>query len=277
MASVLGDAREGLRRHTFLGGNSFMLRMLNRYRAELGVTAPPQELEAAATATERQLRTDTATLRIADARRTASSALFTVIIENLTGHKLPTGYPSRRAWLHVTVRDAAGQVLFESGAVRPTGAITGNANDEDPAGYEPHYDEIRSPEQVQIYESVMVDQQGAPTTGLLHGVRYVKDNRLLPVGFDKSTASADVAVHGAAASDADFQAGGDRVQYAIDIAPRPGPITVDVSLRFQTISFRWARNLASYTAVETKRFTAYYDAMAQGTAVTIARATAILD
>jgi hypothetical protein len=96
IASVLGQPREGLTRHTFLGGNVFMLRMLNRYRNELGVTAPPHELEAAAMATERQLRAETATLRIADERRTGSSVTFTVIVENLTGHKLPTGYPSRR-------------------------------------------------------------------------------------------------------------------------------------------------------------------------------------
>ena len=32
VASVLGDPRPGLSRHTFVGGNFFMLRMLNRYR-----------------------------------------------------------------------------------------------------------------------------------------------------------------------------------------------------------------------------------------------------
>ena len=37
IASVLGEPREGLSRHTFLGGNFFMLRMLNRYRDDLGV------------------------------------------------------------------------------------------------------------------------------------------------------------------------------------------------------------------------------------------------
>jgi hypothetical protein len=276
IASVLGEPREGLSRHAFLGGNFFMLRMLNRYRHELGVTAPPHELEAAAIATERQLRADTATVRITDARRTEASATFTVIVENLTGHKLPTGYPSRRAWLHVTARDATGQVVFESGAVAPTGAIAGNANDEDPARYEPHYDEIRSADQVQIYESVMVDVKGTPTTGLLLGVDYVKDNRLLPRGFDKSTASAEVAVHGAAADDLDFQSGGDRVRYAIDLSKRQAPITVDAELRFQTISFRWARNLATYTAAETKRFTSYYDSMAQGSTLAIARGGATI-
>jgi hypothetical protein len=277
IASVLGEPREGLSRHTFLGGNFFMLRMLNRYRHDLGVTAPSHELEAAAMATERQLRADTATLRIADARRTGSSATFTVIVENLTGHKLPTGYPSRRAWLHVTARDATGQVLFESGAVAPTGAIAGNANDEDPVRYEPHYDDIRSPDQVQIYESVMVDVEGTPTTGLLQGVRYVKDNRLLPRGFDKSTASTDVAVHGAAFGDADFQSGGDRVRYAIDVSKGQGALTLEAELRFQTISFRWARNLATYDAVETKRFASYYDSMAQRSSLAIARVAAMID
>jgi hypothetical protein len=277
IASVLGEPREGLSRHTFLGGNVFMLRMLNRYRNDLGVTAPSHELEGAAMATERQLRADTATIRIADARRTASSAAFSVIVENLTGHKLPTGYPSRRAWLHVTVRDATGRVLFESGGVAPTGAIAGNANDEDSARYEPHYEEIRSAEQVQIYESVMVDQQGTPTTALLQGVRYVKDNRLLPRGFDKATAPADVAVHGAATGDADFQSGVDRVRYVIDVSKAQGPITADVELRFQTISFRWARNLATYAAAETKRFGSYYDSMAQGSSLAIARGTATFE
>jgi hypothetical protein len=277
IASVLGEPREGLSRHTFLGGNFFMLRMLNRYRNDLGVMAPSHELEAAALATERQLRADTATIRIVDARRMGSSAAFSVIVENVTGHKLPTGYPSRRTWLHVTLRDTTGQVLFESGAVAPTGAIAGNANDEDPAGYEPHYDEIRSAEQVQIYESVMVDQKGTPTTGLLQGVQYVKDNRLLPRGFDKSTASADVAVRGAAASDTDFQGGGDRVRYAVDVSKGQGPITVDVELRFQTISFRWARNLATYASAETKRFASYYDSMAQGSSVAIVRVAATID
>ena len=39
-----------------------MLRMLNRYRAELGVQAPPAELEATANATIRQLEQETASL-----------------------------------------------------------------------------------------------------------------------------------------------------------------------------------------------------------------------
>ena len=46
IASVLGAPRKGFARHTFVGGNFFMQRMLNRYRAELGVVATAAELEA---------------------------------------------------------------------------------------------------------------------------------------------------------------------------------------------------------------------------------------
>lgn len=37
------------------------------------------------------------------------------------GHKLPTAYPSRRVWLHVSIRDAANALVFESGTLRPNG------------------------------------------------------------------------------------------------------------------------------------------------------------
>src|SRR5688572_17096065 len=69
ITSVLGEPREELARHTFLGGNFLMLRMLNRYRDALRVTAPSQELEAAAQATIRQLQRETAEVSIERAHR----------------------------------------------------------------------------------------------------------------------------------------------------------------------------------------------------------------
>ena len=54
-----------------------------------------------------------------------------VSVENLGGHKLPTAYPSRRAWLHVAVRDRNNRIVFESGAVDAKGQIAGNDNDAD--------------------------------------------------------------------------------------------------------------------------------------------------
>jgi hypothetical protein len=275
VASVLGDMREHAGRHTFLGGNFVMLRLLNRHREALGVEALPQELEAASSATLRQLERDTASLAVANLARTADGQLvFDVVVQNLTGHKLPTGYPSRRAWLHVTVRDQAGGVVFESGPVTDTGLIRGNDGDADAARVEPHHAEIRTSDQVQIYESVMGDPQGVPTTGLLRAVRFLKDNRLLPRGFDKATAAADIAVRGEAAGDRDFLGGGDRVRFVVSPAGRSGRMSVDAELRYQPISFRWAENLRAYDAPEPRRFTAYFAGAAPSSSAVLARARA---
>jgi hypothetical protein len=274
ISSVFGEPRERLSRHTFLGGNFFMLRMLNRYRDELGVTAPGQELEAAAQATVRQLQRDTAEVAVVRTGRAAGTLELDVDVRNLTGHKLPTGYPSRRAWLHVTVRDASGAAIFESGAVDARGSIAGNDNDADALRFEPHYEEIRTADQVQIYESVMADAGGRPTTGLLQGLTFVKDNRLLPRGFDKATAEPDIAVRGGAAIDADFGAEADRVRYRVNVGASPGPLRVEVALRYQPISFRWANNLRAYDAAEPRRFVSYYDSMGAATSVELARAIA---
>ena len=207
-----------------------------------------------------------------DARHARGQLAIDVMVRNLTGHKLPTAYPSRRAWLHVTVRDRNGQVIFESGAMEPSGAIRANDNDVDAARFEPHHTEIRSADQVLVYESVMHDVNGNVTTGLLRGTGYIKDNRLLPRGFDKATAVPDIAVRGAAQNDPDFTAGSDRVRYLVNPSGRTGPFEVVAELRYQPISYRWAQNLRAYDAMETRRFVNWYDEMASGTSHVLASA-----
>lgn len=274
IASVLGVPRETVGRHTFAGANVFMLRLLDRYRDALGVDALPGELDRAARVTLQLLQGRTASVSIVRTERSGDHLLVDVAVRNLAGHKVPTGYPARRAWLHVTVRNGGGRVLFESGAVSSTGRIEGNDADTDPGRYEPHYLEIRRPDEVQIYESVMGDASGRPTTGLLSAVRFLKDNRLLPSGFDKTSAPPDIAVHGEAAADEDFAGGEDRVRYLVPVAGAGGPLRVDVALTYQAIAFRWADNLRAYRAAETARFLAMYDAMAAESTVVLARATA---
>jgi hypothetical protein len=273
IASVLGEPRERLARHTFLGGNFFMLRMLNRFRTALGVMAPAPELDSAAQATLRQLGSETAAVDIARTSVIDGRLEADVVVRNLTGHKLPTGYPSRRVWVHLTVRDADGATVFESGAVDASGRVAGNDNDADARRFEPHYDEIRTAEQVQIYEAVIAGPDGALTTGLLTATQYVKDNRLLPRGFDKATAEADIAVHGDAARDASFTDAGDRIRYNVAVKGA-GPLTVEAELRYQPIGFRWADNLRGYEAAEPRRFVSYYDAMAASSSTLLARASA---
>ncbi|HPB27677.1 MAG TPA: hypothetical protein PK017_05470 [Acidobacteriota bacterium] len=267
---VLGDPRPAVSAHTFLGGNTLMMRIFNRYRGELGVAALPEELDAAARRTEAHLASESATIAVTATRADNGCLVADVEVVNRAGHKLPTAYPSRRAWLHVAVRDRSGAVVFESGAVSPDGRIAGNDNDADAARFEPHYDEITAGDQVQVYEPILGDPAGAVTTGLLTAVSYLKDNRLLPRGFDKRTAPKDVAVHGSASADDDFAGGGDRIRYAMDMSGATGPFTVSVRLYYQSIGYRWAKNLAGRTDAESVRFTRYYDAMAAESAVVLA-------
>jgi hypothetical protein len=270
---VFGVPREGVSRHTFVGANFFMLRMLNRYRDVLGVSALPQELTAAADQTMRFLGAQAARIRIDDVQVVSGRLRADVVVENLGGHKLPTAYPSRRAWLHVIVRDGSGRPVFESGAVNPDGSVQGNDNDADASKFEPHYTEVRSADEVQIYETIMGDANGRVTTGLLAAVRYVKDNRLLPRGFDKATAEPDVAVHGGALEDPDFVGAADRVRYSTPIGNAQGPFVVEAELLYQPIGYRWATNLKAYgREPEPHRFTGYYDQMAAASTTTLARA-----
>jgi hypothetical protein len=248
----------------------FMQRMLSRYRGDLGVAATPAEMDVSIAATLANLEKSTAELSIERAERSGSQLFADIGVRNLTGHKLPTGYPSRRVWLHVRVRGRDGRVVFESGAIAPNGAIAGNDNDADAMAFEPHHSEIRTPEQVQIYESIMGDSIGRPTTGLLTAVRYLKDNRLVPRGFDNATADSRIAVVGAAAQDADFGDSGDRVRYAVEVNPADGPFEIDAELRFQVIGFRWAENLRPYQSEETSRFVGYYESMASSSSEVLA-------
>jgi hypothetical protein len=273
IASVLGEPREHLSRHDFRGANFVIPALLNRFRSELGIVALPSELDAAVGRTRSYLRERAASIAIEGGRLTAERLEVDVVVRNLAGHKLPTAYPSRRAWLQVTVRDGADRIVFSSGAPQSNGAIADNDNDLDGEIFEPHYREIRSADEVMIYEAILGAPNGAVTTGLLTAVSYLKDNRILPQGFTKDDAPDEVKPRGDAAADPDFAGGADRLRYSIDVAGAEGPFTVDVQLWYQPIGYRWAMNLDAYDAPEPKRFLGYYTSMAAATVLARAGAT----
>ena len=276
ISSVLGQPRPAFSQHVFRGGNAFMLSILNKYRGELGVTALPQELDATIQRTREFLSSETARVTIDRAAVLGSTLEFEVAIESLSGHKLPTAYPSRRVWLHVLVSDDGGNVVFESGRLNPDGSIVGNDNDADGSRFEPHYNLIEHADQVQIYEPILVDWQDRVTTGLLFAFRYIKDNRLLPRGFDKASASSEIAVNGAASDDPDFIGGSDRIGYSIDLAGTASALSVTVELMFQTVGYRWAENLSAYDAEEPQRFVRYYRETAGNSAVILASDSSVV-
>ena len=272
ITALYGQPREGMRRHVFVGANFLMQGLLQDHRDELATAAEPDELNAAVKRTTEFLQSKSAKVTIRSMERTPNGLTIELHVENLTGHKLPTAYPSRRAWLHLVVRDGSGQVVFESGKLNPDGSIVGNDNDLDPLRYEPYYREITSSEQVEIYEPILKDSAGKVTTGLLHAVGYLKDSRLLPSGFDKATAEPDIAVHGGATDDPAFNDKGSLVRYVVSTGSAAGPFRVEAELWYQPIGFRWAHNLEPYKATEPQRMVSYYEQASTKSATVLARA-----
>lgn len=245
--------------HSFVGGNAYMLEVLDKFGEELGVTASSENYDAAIDRTLNQLQNNSATVDFEDVHISGTRIIADIVVRNLAGHKFPTGFPSRRAWLHFTILDGSGQKVFESGGYSQDGSIVGNDNDADPALWEQHYLAIVEPDQVQIYEAILRNTEGDITTTLLLAAGYRKDNRLLPDGFEKESPYEDIAVRGGAMEDEDFQGGGDSIQYAVDIGSAAEPLTVKVELLYQTISFRWADNLRDKDAEEIQRFLRFLD------------------
>ena len=253
------SARSPFEQHFFVGANAFMLNVLKSHTSELGVTTSSAQLDATLARLTSQLQTNTASLAVTSAQITDGTLSLQVNVQNKAGHKLPSGIPARRAWLYLTVQDAQGRVVFESGRPLADGRISGNDADLDAADYEPHYDVITSPEQVQIYEPVMLDSNNQVTLTLLRAARYAKDNRLLPAGFNKNTAGGDIAVLGEATADANFTGGSDRLTFLIPVQGATTPLTIKISLLYQEVSYPFANDLRQDGMPLTQRFVGYYD------------------
>lgn len=258
IANTGSPARSPFLQHTFAGGNAYMISLLSNNRETLGVTASEEQFESTRQDILTMLEEKTAGLSV-NAVLEENELVVEITISVKTGHKFPSSFPSRRAWLHVTVKDPGGKVMFESGDWEPGGKIIENDNDNDGTQYEPHYTVITAPDQVQIYEAIIGDPNGDVTTTLLRAQNYLKDNRLLPAGFDKASADTVIAVYGEALFDEDFIGGGDRVRYQIPTPP--GAYTVEVELLYQSIGYRWSERFRGEDNPEGKEFYGYADAM----------------
>jgi hypothetical protein len=78
VASLLGQPRDGVRRHTFTGANFLMEAMLGAHREELGVTAEPAELAAATARATTFLQTQSARVTVGPAELSGSEVAFAV-------------------------------------------------------------------------------------------------------------------------------------------------------------------------------------------------------
>jgi hypothetical protein len=84
-----------------------------------------------------------------------------------------------------------------------------------------------------IYQAVTGDDAGRPTTSLLRAASYLKDNRILPTGFD-SAREPRVAPVGTS-QDLGFRPGAHRVRYEIALPPGASPARIRVQALYQSI------------------------------------------
>jgi hypothetical protein len=252
--------RSGFAQHFFVGGNAFMVELLKSHVDELELTCSTDNLDDTLDRVLYQLQNTTLDLSLSDAEVGGDALGLTIRLENLAGHKFPAGFPARRAWIHIRVEDANGQVVFESGRPQVHGTILGCDADESAAEFERHYDVISDPAEVQIYESVIQDMKGKVTYTLLQAADYVKDNRLLPRGFDKESADDTFAVKGLAAVDENFVGGMDEVTYQMSTKGYEGPFEVAVDVLYQSIAHGFIRDLEQYDLPLVQQFLGYFEA-----------------
>ena len=235
--------REPFAQHWLVGGNSFMLELMKNRIDELGITANEQHFQTVIDRTLDNLQNHTADIEIIPGVIDSDTARYTVRLTNKAGHKMPSGYPARRAFVEFIMTDEDGNEVFHSGRINPDFEVQG----QDPT-WEPHYDVITDDvNEVQIYEMVMGDVMGNVTTVLERAHHMIKDNRLVPTGFSTTHAAYDTTmVVGAAAFDPNFNAvnglegsGTDDVHYHIPLQGVSGNVTVTARFWYQSLPPKW--------------------------------------
>ncbi|MBE0570753.1 MAG: T9SS type A sorting domain-containing protein [Ignavibacteriaceae bacterium] len=251
-------------RHTFVGGNFYMQNLLKNNIDSLGLTADPEHFDSTVARTEYGLKELSAELTASSNYRFQDNLLeVKLFIKNLTGHKIPTGIPFRRMWVHLKVEQGIGNVIFESGEWNAEGKIVNYNSD-----YEPHYDLIDAEDQVQVYEGVFINNEQQVTYTLLRAFEYIKDNRLPPQGFTTNYVGYDtVKIVGNALDDTNFNrygtyqgSGGDSVTYLIPGLPGTEyRITAEVC--YQTVKTQLVDHIRPINNGDINRFVNMYDAL----------------
>ena len=221
--------------HQFVGGNTWIPEVL---RGEYPALGRDEEFTATIAWATDMLQNRTATVEVLESAGAAPGEDLdvTVRVTNLTGHKLPTGYPEgRRMWLNATAFDSEGTLLWESGA------------------YDFATGELAEDAQVKIYEVKQgiwdrngtgeCDTSDLASNPLFHFVLnncYASDNRIPPLGFtggtDPETAPVNY-TYPETSPGSGILVNYDDTAYQIPIpADAVPPITVEARLYFQTAS-----------------------------------------
>lgn len=243
--------RPNYNQHVFVGGNTWLLESLERFSVNLGlthVTQPGGFSEKAAIT--RDFLTRSASLDVLLLDYSDDTLNLDITITNQSGHKLPTGYPSRRVWLALEVFDDNGERLFANGIPDKLGKLSVDADltreecvqetlsTSSNTCYLNHSNVITDAQTVPIYEMVMGDTLGHITHTLLHADTRLKDNRIPAAGFPITGTSENLAhlMPVGTENDPDFHAlasGTDTVHYRLQNIP--GAFEVKATLYYQSI------------------------------------------
>lgn len=252
------EGRSPYSRHEFAGANSFMLSLMKRYRQDLGLSASEADFDETIDATLRMLQQQSLDAQLDWMGVEADTAVFRLRLENKAGHKFPSGYPSRRLFVEFILTTSAGDTLFHSGKMNNRHEIV--AED---LPFEPHYDVIRRPEQVQIYEMVAGDEANDFTVVLEHASVMNKDNRLPPRGFRTDHVVYDTTrIVGSALLDPNFNrtasgsegAGADDLYFRIGTGGYAGPVQVTARVHYHALPPRWVNPILEASTPEIESF-----------------------
>ncbi|MEN8225197.1 MAG: T9SS type A sorting domain-containing protein [Bacteroidota bacterium] len=257
------EGRSPFGMHHFQGANVLITTMLKDYADELGVTASSEQYNTTIARNIESLQEHTLEFNLQELNRTADTLFIDLQLINKSGHKFPTGYPSRRFFIEIIVADANNQAMFHSGAMDNDYQII---NEDD--AYEYHYDIINSEDQVQIYEMVMGDINHEVTTVLERANFHLKDNRIPPTGFMTSHFAYDtVSIVGIAEDDPDFNfmdniegSGSDILHFHIPTNGYLQMLKIKVKLHYQSVSSKWLEHMFTYSSTEINAFKGYYEA-----------------
>ncbi len=249
--------------HTLSGANVSMLKLMRDNADELGISATLLDFQEQIANTTDMLRLQTLDIQLTALDRTPDTAFIAVRLTNKAGHKFPSGYPSRRAFVSVVAVDALGDTIFHSGAMDDTFEVVGHD-----ATYERHYATVRTPNEVQIYEQVLGDVNGDVTTVLTRADVALKDNRIPPRGFRTNHAVYDTTrISGNALTDSDFNrgeagegTGSDVVYYHIPTHGNARELSITATVYYQSIPPKWMAEMFGETTPEIEKFRRMFNA-----------------
>jgi hypothetical protein len=243
--------------HELVGGNVTMLKLLRDHTEELCLSAAPEQFDEVIEKTLDMLQNRSLNLEIQLIDRTVDTAFFAVTIQNKAGHKFPSGYPSRRAFIDFSVVDEFGDTLFFSGKTDSEYEVFGHNAD-----YEPHYEMINSEDQIQIYELVLGDVNDDVTTVLERADAPLKDNRIPPVGFTTSHEVYDTTIiAGNALFDENFNmendfegSGSDIIYYHIPLNGNLENLLAYAKIYYQSTPPKWMKEMFEENSPEIDSF-----------------------